>query len=95
MPNLDLEKSRSVKRWVLITWPSFLAACLLEALVFSAVDPSEVSWPGQTAQPSRQAIYTAAFFSFWLIVMASCTLALWLSKPPRDVNDTARDSQVL
>ena len=95
MPNLDLEKSRSVKRWVLITWPSFLAACLLEALVFSAVDPSEVSWPGQTAQSSRQAIYTAAFFSFWLIAMASCNLVLWLSKPPRDVNDTARDSQVL
>ena len=95
MPNLDLEKSRSVKRWVLITWPSFLAACLLEALVFSAVDPSEVNWPGQTTQPSRQAVYTAAFFSFWLIAMASSSLVLWLSKPPRDVNDTARDSQSL
>ena len=92
MPNLDLEKSRSVKRWMLITWPSFLAACLLEALVFSAVDPSEVHWPGQTVQPSHQAVYTAAFFSFWLIVMASSSLVLWLSKSPRDVNDTARDS---
>jgi len=92
MPNLDLEKSRSVKLWVLVTWPSFLAACLLEVLVFSAVDPSEVHWPGQTVQPSRQAVYTAAFFSFWLIVMASSSLVLWLSKSPRDVNDTARDS---
>ena len=92
MPTLDLEKSRSVKRWVLITWPSFLAACLLEALVFSAVDPSEVHWLGQTEQPSRQTVYSAAFFSFWLIVMACCTMVLWLSKPPRDVNDTARDS---
>ena len=93
MPNLDLEKSRSVKRWVLVTWPSFLAACLLEALVFSAVDPSEVNWPGRTTQPSRQAVYTAAFFSFWLIAMASSSLVLWLGKPSRDVNDTARDSQ--
>ena len=93
MPNLDLEKSRRIKRWVLITWPSFIAACLLEALVFSAVDPAEVHWPGQTAQPSRQTVYTAAFFSFWLIAMASCSLVLWLNKPPRDVNDTARDSQ--
>ena len=92
MPNLDLEKSRQVKRWVLITWPSFLAACLLEVLVFSAVDPSEVHWPGQSVQPSRQAVYTAAFFSFWLIVMACCSLVLCLNKPPRDVNDTARDS---
>ena len=95
MPNLDLDKSRSVKRWVLITWPAFLAACLLEALVFSAVDPGEVHWPGQTAQPSRQAVYTAAFFGFWLIVMASTSLVLWLAKPPRDVNDMARDSQSL
>lgn len=91
MPNLDLEKSRSVRRWVLIAWPAFLAACLLEVLVFSAVDPSEVHWPGQTSPPSRKAVYTAAFFSFWLIAMASSSLVLWLNKPPRDVNDTARD----
>ena len=90
MPNLDLDKSQRVKLWVLITWPSFLAACLLEALVFSAVDPSEVHWPGQIEQPSRQAIYTLAFFSFWLIAMTCTILALWLNKPPRDVNDTAR-----
>lgn len=93
MPNLDLKKSRRIKFWVLVTWPSFLAACLLEALVFSVVDPSEVHWPGQTLQPSRQAVYTTAFFSFWLIVMACSSLVLWLSKSPRDVNDTARDSQ--
>ena len=91
MPNLDLEKSRNVKRWVLITWPAFLAACLLEALVFSAVDPGEVHWPYLTLQPSRQAVYTAAFFSFWLISIACASTVLWLSKPPRDVNDTARD----
>ncbi len=93
MPNLDLARQRSVKRWVLITWPAFLAACLLEALVFAFVDPAEVHWPGQTIQPSRQAVYTGAFFSFWLIAMACSGLVLWLSKPPRDINDTARDSQ--
>lgn len=90
MPSLDLVKSRAVKRWVLMTWPAFLAACLLEALIFAAVDPGEVHWPGQTTQPSRQAVYTAAFFSFWAIAMACSGLVLWLSKPPRDINDTAR-----
>ena len=89
-PSVDLEKSRSVKRWVLIAWPAFLSACLLEALVFSAVDPSEVHWPGLSMQPSRQAVYTAAFFSFWLISMVCATTVLWLNKPPLDVNDTAR-----
>ncbi|MFN5350407.1 MAG: hypothetical protein ACK5A0_12870 [Polaromonas sp.] len=90
MSSLDLEKSRRVKLWVLITWPAFLAACLLEALVFAAVDPSEVHWLGQTVQPSRQAVYTAAFFSFWAIAMALGSLVLWLAKSPRDINDTAR-----
>ena len=90
MSNLDLEKSRTVKRWILITWPSFLAACLLEALVFAAVDPSEVHWPTETSQPSRQAVYTVAFFSFWAIAMACSSLVLYLTKPPRDINDTAR-----
>jgi len=90
MSNLDLEKSRSVRLWVLITWPAFLAACLLEALVFSAIDPSEVYWPSLSVQPSRQAVYTAAFFSFWLIAMACSSIVLWLNKSPRDVNDTAR-----
>ena len=90
MLNLNLERSGNVKRWVLIAWPAFLAACLLEALVFSAVDPSEVHWRGLTVQPSRQAVYTTAFFSFWLIAMACSSLVLWLNKPPRDVNDTAR-----
>ncbi len=91
MTNLDLEKSRNLRRWVLIIWPAFLAACLLEAVVFSAIDPSEVRWPSLSVQPSLQAVYTAAFFSFWLITMACSSVVLWLSKAPRDINDTARD----
>jgi hypothetical protein len=90
MPNLDLEKARGVKRWVLISWPAFLAACLLEALVFATIDPREVHWPGQLVQPSPQAVYTVAFLSFWVIAMACSSLVLWLGKPTRDVNDTAR-----
>ena len=90
MSSLDIGKSGTVKLRVLVTWPAFLAACLLEALVFAAVDPGEVFWPGQAVQPSREAVYTAAFFSFWLISAACSCLVLWLSKTPRDVNDTAR-----
>lgn len=90
MSSLDLDKSRRVKLWVLVSWPAFLTACVLEALVFAVVDPSEVQWPGQTVQPSQQAVYTVAFFGFWLVAALCSTLVLWLAKPPRDVNDTAR-----
>ncbi len=90
MPDLDLKKSRTIKQWVLVTWPAFFAACLLEALVFAAVDPREVHWPGQSGEPSRESVYTVAFFGFWFISMACSSMVLWLGKPPREVNDTAR-----
>ena len=80
MPNLDLKASSGAKRWVLILWPAFLAACLLEALVFSLVDPGEIHWPGQVSQPARQGVYTVAFFCFWLISAACSCLALWLER---------------
>lgn len=70
-----------VRRGLLIVGPAFLAACLLEALVFAMVDPGEVHWPGHTVQPSRLSVYTLAFFSFWLISMASSVLVLWLARP--------------
>ena len=90
-PGAELAQRPAVQRWVLITWPAFLAACLTEALVFSMVDPGEVHWMGHQLQASRQAVYTAAFFCFWLIAMVSNALVLWLQKPPLSVNDTAAD----
>ena len=75
----------------LIAWVGFLAACLLEGLVFSLVDPGEVHWPGRMPQPTRLGIYTMAFFCFWVISMASASVALWLASPPSQINDTAAD----
>ena len=81
MKCLEANEPRKTGPWVLVIWPAFLAACLLEALVFAAVDPGEVHWPGQLLQPTRQGIYTVAFFSFWLITMGCSGLVLWLAKP--------------
>ena len=80
MPNLDRQESGGARRWVLVVWPAFLAACILEALVFSMVDPGEVHWPGQVAHAARQAVYTVAFFCFWLVSAACSYLVLWLDK---------------
>ena len=80
MPNLELKESRVGRQRVLVMWPAFLAACILEALVFSMVDPGEIHWPGQVSQPARQGVYTVAFFCFWLISAACSWLVLWLDK---------------
>ncbi len=94
MKNTDLIKpavpaGSKLRNAVLILWPSFLAACMLEGVVFAMVDPGEVNWPGLIPQPSRQGVYTVTFFMFWSITMACSSLVLWLSKPELQVNDEA------
>ena len=39
---------------VWIVWPAFFSACLLEALVFSLVDPQNLRWFGEPLELSRQ-----------------------------------------
>lgn len=87
MSPADSREPGRVRYWVLLAWPSFLAASLLEALVFAMVDPGELHWPGSLFQASRQAMYTMAFFAFWLIVMACSALVLWLAQTASEVND--------
>jgi hypothetical protein len=70
---------RAIRYWGQLLWPTFLAACLLEFLVFAIVDPAELHWPGHVGTPSNRAIYTVAFFAFWLIHIACCWLVLWLA----------------
>ena len=69
-----------------IAWPAFLAACLLELLVFAVVDPSELQWGGLALGWSRQAAYTAAFFVFWAVAMGACLLTTLLRMSPADIN---------
>ena len=83
MSNPRAFDSLTVRHWVLIAWPAFVSACLLEVFVFSMVDPNELHWPAFMLQPSRQAVYTVAFFGFWLISMVCSGLAWWLARPDR------------
>lgn len=73
-------------RTMWIAWPAFLAACALELLVFAVVDPHELQWSGHALGWSRQAVYTFAFFAFWLVAMGACALTTLLRLAPADVN---------
>lgn len=74
-----------------ITWPAFLAACVLELVVFAFVDPSELEWAGNPLGWSRQGIYTAAFFVFWVISLAACWLTTLLRMTPAEINECPFD----
>ncbi|MGZ5180059.1 MAG: hypothetical protein ACXWC6_03620 [Ramlibacter sp.] len=66
---------------MVVTWPAFLAACLLELFVFAVVDPLDLRWAGHALGWSRADVYTAAFFVFWAAAIVACALSLLLRAP--------------
>lgn len=74
------------QRWMWIVWPAFLMAAILEMLVFAFVDPSELHWQGSGLNLSAAAIYTLAFFAFWVATVASSALTTLLAMSPFEVN---------
>ena len=93
MKSLETNEAPKGRPWMLIIWPAFLTACLLQALIFALIDPADIHWPSRLSQPTRQSVYSVAFFCFWLITMACSSLVLWLAKPnqkpDKKVSDTA------
>lgn len=77
-----------MRRWMWIVWPAFLAAGLMEVLVFAFVDPQELTWLGQPADISRLGVCSIAFFLFWGIAMLASGMTCLLSLSARDLNET-------
>ena len=69
-----------------IAWPAFLLAGVMEMLVFAMVDPQNLHWLGRPLDLSREAVYTLAFFVFWLLTIASSALTTLLAMSPFEVN---------
>ncbi|MBI2732906.1 MAG: hypothetical protein HYX44_06285 [Aquabacterium sp.] len=61
-----------------ILWPAFLIAGVLEMVVFSWVDPTQLRI-GQW-QPDAQTTYSLAFFVFWGLVTLSSLVSHWMMK---------------
>lgn len=74
------------KRLMWIVWPAFLVAGLTEMLVFAMVDPQDLHWFGHPLAMSREAVYTLAFFAFWILALVSSALTALLAMPPGEVN---------
>jgi hypothetical protein len=70
------------RRALLILWPAFLMAGVLEMLVFAVVDPDGLHWFG--ADPvawSRSAIYSVTFLIFWGVIATSAAITALLESP--------------
>ncbi len=71
-----------------VLWPSFLMAGVLTALVFSLVDPADLTWfGGAPIELPRQAVYTMGFLVFWLIISLAASLSVLMAtlpEPPQE-----------
>ncbi|WP_293504809.1 hypothetical protein [Roseateles sp.] len=77
--------SRIARFAMAAAWSSFLAAGVLELLVFAVVDPGELRWFGATPVAlSVQAVYTVGFLIFWGVSALGASLALLLASLPAD-----------
>jgi hypothetical protein len=63
-----------------VLWPAFLVAAVLNALVFSVIDPVSVHAPGASSPLgwSDTTLYTLGFFVAWALTSAAAALSVWL-----------------
>ncbi|WP_370679011.1 hypothetical protein [Comamonas sp. GB3 AK4-5] len=81
-----------LRRWMWIVWPAFLAAGVMEMLVFAFVDPLDLPRFSACAETSRLGVCTAAFFVFWGITIMASAMTCLLALSPREINDAASAS---
>ena len=73
---------------LLILWPAFVMAGVLEMLVFVVVDPLSLHWfGGESLAWSRSAVYSVTFLIFWFVIATSGAITLWLTAPGPEVEE--------
>ncbi|HSW27046.1 MAG TPA: hypothetical protein VLJ62_30100 [Burkholderiaceae bacterium] len=65
---------------LLVLWPAFVMAGVMEMLVFAVVDPGALQWPGgETLEWSRSTVYSVAFLAFWGVIAVSAAVTEYLA----------------
>jgi hypothetical protein len=72
---------QSLREWITVLWPAFMAACVLETLVFSGFDPRDIHFFGMNFETDRNTVYSVAFFAFWAVTTL-CGLLTWILAQP-------------
>jgi hypothetical protein len=69
--------------WMLVVWPAFLMACMIELVVFALLDPGMLVEVLQeqagSIHWSRTTVYSLSFIGLWAAFMLSNALTLLLS----------------
>ena len=83
---LDLRETSAPRplreRVLLIVWPAFVMAGVLEALVFVVVDPTALHWYGiEPLNWSISGVYSVTFLIFWFVIATSGAITHLLESP--------------
>lgn len=69
-------------RVLMILWPAFVMAGVLETMVFAVVDPDSLHWfGGEAIGWTRTTIYSVTFLIFWMVVSTSAAITELLRSP--------------
>ncbi|MDE2454759.1 MAG: hypothetical protein KGL43_14295 [Burkholderiales bacterium] len=78
---------RALNQAMIVGWPAFLMAGILEMLVFSLVDPGQLHWfGGAPLELEPSAIYTLAFFVFWVVIAIAGGITQLLGASASEIN---------
>ena len=84
--------SSPTRRLAAVAWPAFRMAGVLGMLVFSLVDPGDLHWlGGASVEIDRKAVYTVAFFVFWVVVGLGSALTQLILVEPNVLNKPYRN----
>lgn len=71
-------------RALLILWPAFVMAGVLEMLTFAVVDPEGLHWfGGEAIGWSRSAVYSVTFLIYWAVISTSAAITALLEGSSR------------
>lgn len=81
MPQRRIAEAREAEvrpfhdRVLMILWPAFVMAAVLETLVFVVVDPSSLQWFGvEPLNWTTSAVYSVTFLIFWGVISTSAAI---------------------
>jgi hypothetical protein len=75
------------QRLFAVWWPAFFTAGLIEMFVFAFVDPQDLHWVGGAPVDfPRPAVYTVAFFAFWILVGLAGSVTQLLLRESGEIN---------
>lgn len=82
------------RRTLLVLWPAFVMAGVLEAMTFAVVDPSGLHWfGGEPIEWSRSTVYSVTFLIYWGVISVSAGVTQWLGDTTANaVGGDARDT---